>query len=71
MGSLASPPITEQVLILENVRKLGFSVTIEVSPEATSVEIVGPKSINGNCYPGRSGNALMNEKGTLPFKNKR
>ncbi|GAB2889245.1 hypothetical protein ACCI51_18985 [Microbulbifer echini] len=63
VGSLASPPITEQVLTRENVRKLGFSVTVEVSPEATSVKIVGPKSINGNCYPGRSGNALMDKAG--------
>lgn len=59
----ASPPITEQELTRENVREFGFSVTIEVSPEATSVKIVGPKSINDNCFPGRSGNALMDDKG--------
>ena len=62
-ASIASPGITEQVITPENVRALGFSVTIEVTPEATSINLVGPKSINGNCFIGRSGNALMDSAG--------
>jgi hypothetical protein len=62
-ASIASQGITEQVITPENVRELGFSVTIEVTSEATSINLVGPKSINGNCFVGRSGNALMDQAG--------
>ena len=61
--SLASPPITEQVLTRENIRELGFSVTIEVAPEGTSVKIVGPQNINDHCFASSSGNALMDKAG--------
>jgi len=61
MSSFASPGITEQEITYENARDLGFSVTIEATSEATSIQLVGPKSINGNCAPARSGSALISE----------
>jgi hypothetical protein len=60
---LASAGITEKVLTAENVRDLGFSVSIEVSPEATAVKLVGPKIINKECRPTRSGVALLDNEG--------
>ncbi|MBU3069013.1 hypothetical protein KOI40_04225 [Aestuariicella sp. G3-2] len=61
--SLASPGITEQEITYKNARDLGFAVTVEVTSEATSIKLIGPKSINGNCTPARSGNALMSAAG--------
>lgn len=63
LPSFASPGITEQEITPENAKGLGFSVTIEVSSEATSIKLVGPKSIKSNCTPARSGNALTGALG--------
>ncbi|MCK9504746.1 MAG: hypothetical protein M0Q95_11260 [Porticoccaceae bacterium] len=59
----ASPPISEQEITPKNVRELGFFVSIEVTPEATSINLVGPKSLDENCFPARSGSALMDKSG--------
>lgn len=61
MSSFASPVITEQEITYENARDYGFAVTIEVTSEATSIQLVGPKSFNGDCVPARSGSALTSE----------
>ena len=63
MSVEASPPISEHEITPENVREFGFSVNIEVTQDATSISMVGPKSIDGNCLPARSGSALLDKSG--------
>ncbi|MEJ8569284.1 hypothetical protein [Elongatibacter sediminis] len=59
----ASGPITVERLNPDNAKSLGFSVTFEISSEATQVSIVGPRVVNENCYPRRSGNYLPDGNG--------
>lgn len=59
----ASPPIETQELTPENVKALGFNVTVEVSSEGVTVDIAGPKSIETDCFPRKIGNSVFNKEG--------